>query len=260
VGSTGRLPWVTEQNQEGVMNPPENEREARIELAAAFRIAVQFDFHEGISNHFSMLVPGADDRFLINPFGLHFSEVTASSLAVVGVDGTPISGTAPDTGIGIHSPIHRLCPQAAVVLHTHQPWTTALAMQEELHLAPISQTSLQFTDRVVYEERYEGLADLDEGERLAKALGTDDVMFLRHHGILVAGRELGVAIDDLYMLEKAAQLQVLAGGLGTPTPIAPETIDRTRGQFTGQGMLEWGRMHWAALLRMLEKTQPDFKD
>ena len=242
------------------MNPPVDEREARIELAAAFRMAVAFDFHEGVSNHFSMLIPGRQDRFLINPIGLHFSEVTASSLAIVEVDGTPVSGVAPATGIGIHAPIHRLCPQASVVLHTHQPWTTALAMQDELHLAPISQTSLQFTDRVVYDERYEGLADLDEGERLAKVLGEHEVMFLRHHGILVAGRELGVAMDDLYMLEKAAQLQVLASGLGPLTPIRAETIDRTRGQFTGEGMLEWGRMHWAAMLRMVEKTQPDFAD
>ena len=242
------------------MNPPVDEREARIELAAAFRMAVAFDFHEGVSNHFSMLIPGREDRFLINPLGLHFSEVTASSLAIVEVDGTPVSGIAPATGIGIHAPIHRLCPQAAVVLHTHQPWTTALAMQDELHLAPISQTSLQFTDRVVYDERYEGLADLDEGERLAKVLGEHEVMFLRHHGILVAGRELGAAMDDLYMLEKAAQLQVLASGLGPLTPIRAETIDRTRGQFTGEGMLEWGRMHWAAMLRMVEKTQPDFAD
>ena len=166
---------------------------------------------------------------------------------------------APATGIGIHAPIHRLCPQATVVLHTHQPWTTALATQEDLHLAPISQTSLQFTDRVVYDERYEGLADLDEGERLAKVLGEAEVMFLRHHGILVAGRELGAAIDDLYMLEKAAQLQVLASGLGPLTPIGAETIERTRGQFA-DGMIEWGRMHWAALLRMLERTQPDFRD
>ena len=241
------------------MNPPADEREARIELAAAFRVAVMFDFHEGISNHFSMLVPGRDDRFLINPLGLHFSEITASSLAVVGVDGTPIRGVAPPTGIGIHAPIHRLCPQAAVVLHTHQPWTTALAMHDELHLAPVSQTSLQFTDRVVYDERYEGLADLDEGERLAKVLGQADVMFLRHHGILVAGRELGAAVDDLYMLEKAAQLQVLAAGLGPLTPIRAETIERTRAQFA-EGMIEWGRMHWAALLRMVEREQPDFRD
>jgi ribulose-5-phosphate 4-epimerase/fuculose-1-phosphate aldolase len=242
------------------MNPPDDEREARIELAAAFRIAVQFDFHEGVSNHFSMLMPGREDRFLINPLGLHFSEVTASSLAVVDVDGTQISGVAPSTGIGIHAPIHRLCPQASIVLHTHQPWTTALAMQDDLHLAPISQTSLQFTDRVVYDERYEGLADLDEGERLAKVLGEHEVMFLRHHGILVAGRELGAAMDDLYMLEKAAQLQVLASGLGALTSIRAETIERTRGQFTGDGMLEWGRLHWAAMLRMVERTQPDFKD
>jgi ribulose-5-phosphate 4-epimerase/fuculose-1-phosphate aldolase len=241
------------------MNPPTDEHEARMELAAAFRVAVMFDFHEGISNHFSMLVPGHDDRFLINPFGLHFSEITASSLAVVGVDGTPISGVAPPTGIGIHAPIHRLCPQAAVVLHTHQPWTTALAMHDDLHLAPISQTSLQFTDRVVYDERYEGLADLDEGERLAKVLGEAEIMFLRHHGILVAGRELGAAIDDLYMLEKAAQLQVLASGLGSPTSIRAETIERTRAQFA-EGMIEWGRMHWAALLRMVEREQPDFRD
>lgn len=241
------------------MNPPADEREARVELAAAFRIAVMFDFHEGIANHFSMLVPGRDDRFLINPFGMHFSEITASSLAVVGVDGAPISGTAPPTGIGIHAPIHRLCPHAAVVLHTHQPWTTALAMHDDLHLAPISQTSLQFTDRVVYDERYEGLADLDEGERLAKVLGEAEVMFLRHHGILVAGPELGVAMDDLYMLEKAAQLQVLATGIGPPTPIRDDTIERTRAQFA-EGRIEWGRMHWAAMMRRVERVQPDFRD
>ena len=242
------------------MNPPMEEREARIELAAAFRIAVLFDFHEGISNHFSMLIPGREDRFLINPFGLHFSEVTATSLAVVDIDGSPVSGIAPATGIGIHAPIHRLCPQAAVVLHTHQPWTAALAMKDDLHLAPISQTSLQFTDRVVYDERYEGLADLDEGERLAKALGDAEVMFLRHHGILVAGRELGAAMDDLYMLEKAAQLQVLSAGFGPLKPIRGETIERTRSQFVGDGMIEWGRMHWAAMMRMVERTQPDFRD
>jgi ribulose-5-phosphate 4-epimerase/fuculose-1-phosphate aldolase len=119
---------------------------------------------------------------------------------------------------------------------------------------------MQFLDRVVYDEHYAGLADLDEGERLSKILGEAEVMFLRHHGILVAGRELGVAIDDLYMLEKAAQLQVLASGLGPLTPIAEATIEATRGQFTGQGMLEWGRLHWAALLRMLDRTQPDYRD
>ena len=132
-------------------------------------------------------------------------------------------------------------------------------MHDDLHLAPISQTSLQFTDRVVYDERYEGLADLDEGERLAKVLGEAEVMFLRHHGILVAGQELGVAMDDLYMLEKAAQLQVLASGLGPLTPIRGDTIERTRVQFA-DGMVEWGRMHWAAMLRMVERSQPDFRD
>jgi ribulose-5-phosphate 4-epimerase/fuculose-1-phosphate aldolase len=241
------------------VNPPIDEREARMELAAAFRLAVNFEFHEGISNHFSMLIPGRDDRFLINPLGLHFSEVTASSLAVVDVDGTVVSGSPPPTGVGIHSPIHRLCSQARVVLHTHQPWSTALAMKERLELVPISQTSLQFTGRIAYDEEYHGLADLDEGERLAKALGTDEVMLMRHHGVLVAGSELGAAFDDLYMLEKAAQLQVLASGLGPLTPIAADIIDETRQEMVS-GLTEWGRMHWAALLRMLDRTQPDFRD
>ena len=241
------------------MNPPIDEREARIELAAAFRLAVMFDFHEGISNHFSMLIPGQDERFLINPFGLHFSEITASSLAVVDTDGNQINGTAPSTGIGIHAPIHRLCPQARVVLHTHQPWSTALAMKDELALAPISQTSLQLIDRMAYDEEYHGLADLEEGERLAKVLGTAEVMLLRHHGVLVAGAELGSAFDDLYMLEKAAQLQVLASGLGPLTPIAAEVIDRTRTSLA-DGLADWGRVHWAALLRMVERTQPDVRD
>jgi ribulose-5-phosphate 4-epimerase/fuculose-1-phosphate aldolase len=241
------------------MNPPMDEREARVELAAAFRLAVMFDYHEGISNHFSMLIPGREDRYLINPFGLHFSEVTASSLAVVDIDGTPISGTPPDTGVGIHSPIHRLCSQAKVILHTHQPWSSALAMKQDLELVPISQTSLQFSGRITYDEEYHGLADLNEGERLAKVLGTNDVMLLRHHGVLVAGPELGAAFDDLYMLEKAAQLQVLASGLGTLTPIDPKIIEDTR-EGIQTGLNEWGRSHWAALLRMLEKSQPDFRD
>ncbi len=236
-----------------------DEREARVELAAAFRLAVMFDFHEGISNHFSMLIPGREDRFLINPLGLHFSEVTASSLAVVDIEGTPISGTAPPTGIGIHSPIHRLCAQAGVVLHTHQPWSTALAMKDELELVPISQTSLQFVGRIAYDEEYHGLADLNEGERLAKVLGEHDVMLMRHHGVLVAGTELSSAFDDLYMLEKAAELQVLASGLGTLTPIDPEVIEATREEFSS-GMAGWARLHWAALLRMVERTQPDFRD
>jgi len=241
------------------MAPAMDEREARVELAAAFRLAVMFDYHEGISNHFSMLIPGREDRFLINPLGLHFSEVTASSLAVVDIEGTPISGTAPPTGIGIHSPIHRLCAQAGVVLHTHQPWSTALAMMDQLEVVPISQTSLQFVGRIAYDEEYHGLADLDEGERLAKVLGQHEVMLMRHHGVLVVGRELSSAFDDLYMLEKAAELQVLASGLGTLTPIDPEVIEATREEFSS-GMTEWARLHWAALLRMVERTQPDFRD
>ena len=241
------------------MAPAMDEREARVELAAAFRLAVMFDFHEGISNHFSMLIPGREDRFLINPLGLHFSEVTASSLAVVDIEGTPISGTAPPTGIGIHSPIHRLCAQAGVVLHTHQPWSTALAMKDELELVPISQTSVQFVGRIAYDEEYHGLADLDEGERLAKVLGPHEVMLMRHHGVLVVGRELSVAFDDLSMLEKAAELQVLASGLGSLTPIDPEVVEATRERFSGD-MIEWARLHWAALLRMVERTQPDFRD
>ena len=241
------------------MNPPMDEREARVELAAAFRLAVMFDYHEGISNHFSMLIPGREDRFLINPFGLHFSEVTASSLAVVDIDGNAISGTAPPTGVGIHSPIHRLCSQARVVLHTHQPWSSALAMKDELEVVPISQTSLQFVGRIAYDEEYHGLADLNEGERLAKVLGTSEVMLMRHHGVLVAGAELASAFDDLFMLEKAAQLQVLTSGLGPLTPIAPQVIEETRGAII-DGLAEWGRLHWAALLRMVERTQPDFRD
>ena len=241
------------------MNPPMDEREARVELAAAFRLAVMFDYHEGLSNHVSMLIPGREDRFLINPFGLHFSEVTASSLAVVDIDGNAISGTAPPTGVGIHSPIHRLCSQARVVLHTHQPWSSALAMKDELEVVPISQTSLQFVGRIAYDEEYHGLADLNEGERLAKVLGTSEVMLMRHHGVLVAGAELASAFDDLFMLEKAAQLQVLTSGLGPLTPIAPQVIEETRGAII-DGLAEWGRLHWAALLRMVERTQPDFRD
>src|SRR5688572_8605760 len=137
---------------------PATVREARIDLAAALRSAERQGFSEGICNHFSFVVPGCHDRFLINPQGRHWREITASSLLLVGSDGALIEGAAPPepTAYYIHWRLHRAAPQARCVLHTHMPWTTALTLLEEPDLLPLGQTSLMFYERVGYDPDYNG--------------------------------------------------------------------------------------------------------
>src|SRR5436853_4232908 len=151
------------------------EWQARVDLAAAHRLAVKHGFDEGIFNHFTLAVPGKGDRYYQIPFGLHWSEVTASCLMEVGYDGEVLSGEGEveRSAFCIHAPIHRLYAQQACVLHTHMPFATALARLEEPRLAALRQTEIAFLDTIAYDDEYSGLAlDPAEGERLAHALRT----------------------------------------------------------------------------------------
>ncbi len=177
---------------------PDAERQARVELAACYRLAERFGLNEGIDNHMTLLVPGHTDRFLLAPFGMHWSEVKASDFMVVDFSGRVVSGqgSVEDTALYIHQPVHRLSPQGQCVLHTHMPYATALCMLENPRLEMAVQTALGFYDDVAYDDSYNGLAyDVAEGERMARALGDKSVLMLANHGVLVVGKTVPQAFE-----------------------------------------------------------------
>src|SRR5450631_4513114 len=205
----------------------ETERHARVDLAACYRLADRFGLNEGIDNHLTLLLPGHSDRFLLAPFGMHWSEVTASDFLVVDFNGRVLAGqgSVEDTALYIHQPVHRLSPQGRCVLHTHMPYATALCMLENPRLEMAVQSALGFYDDVAYDCNYNGLAfDESEGERLARALGPKSVLMMGNHGVLVVGRSIAQAFERLYFLERAAQAQVLALSTGRPLRLIPDSI------------------------------------
>ena len=242
----------------------EAQRRARIDLAACHRLAVHFGFNEGIDNHMTMLVPGTTDRFYLAPFGLLWSEVKASDLLEVSLDGRLLAGRGliEDTALYIHAAAHRLAPRARCVLHTHMPYATALGMLAGGQLETASQSAIGFHDDVAYAD-YNGLAvDFAEGERMARALGTKSVLMLRNHGVLVIGESLAEAFERLYFLERACQAQVLALSTGRALAVLPEPVIRaTLGQFAGcasVGGQNRAQLHFEALKRLLDRQQADY--
>ena len=241
------------------------ERQARVELAACYRLADRFGLNEGIDNHLTLLVPGCADRFLLAPFGMHWSEVKASDFMVVDFSGKVVSGqgSVEDTALYIHQPVHRLSPQGRCVLHTHMPYATALCMLENPRLEMAVQSALGFYDDVAYDFNYNGLAyDVSEGERMARALGDKSVLMLANHGVLVVGATVPIAFERLYFLERAAQAQVLALSTGRPLRLIPEAvIQKTVAQF-GTGAEVGGRdradQHFDALKRVLDRGASDY--
>src|SRR3954464_2036593 len=186
-------------------------RQAKVHLAAALRPAVLHGLEEGIDNHFTVTVPGHEDRYLILPFGLHWSEARASDMVVFDESGKTLEGEGVIelSAQCIHAPIHRICG-TRVVMHTHQTWAVALNMLKNNRLVPASQTAAFFHGHVAYDDTYAGTADvLEEGERLARIIGNKHVLFMKNHGVLVTGSTVAVAYRRLYKLERVDREQVL---------------------------------------------------
>jgi ribulose-5-phosphate 4-epimerase/fuculose-1-phosphate aldolase len=242
--------------------------QARVDLAAAHRLADRQGFSEGIFNHFTLAVPGSDDRYLQIPFGLHWSEVTASCLMEVGFDGRLLTGAGDieQSAFCIHAPIHRLIPSAACVLHTHMPFASALSRLEESRIEAIGQTEIGFLGCVAYDQEYTGLAlDPAEGERLAAVLGPDNkVLFMANHGVLVVGETVAEAYDRLYYLERACQVQLYAMWTGRRLKhVPPETVEHTLRQYAAAALYQRKpscEHHFAALKRLLDRDEPDYSD
>jgi ribulose-5-phosphate 4-epimerase/fuculose-1-phosphate aldolase len=228
----------------------------RVDLAAAFHLAAANHLHEAIANHFSAVLP--DGRhFLVNPFGLHFSEITASNLIVCDFDGHVVRGEGEPSASAhhIHAPVHRLVPRARVLLHTHQPYATALTMVAGGRLEWALHTSCRFYGRVAYDTDYDGVALADSvGERLAQALGEADVLFMGNHGVITAAPTVAQAFDDLYFVERAAQTQILAMSTGLPLATLDEALVRQVAEQTRHERFELGYIerHFAAQKRLLD--------
>ena len=236
------------------------ERAMRVDLAAAFRLAVRLDLHEGVCNHFSAMLPDGK-TFLLNRYGLHWSEVSASNLLALDGAGNVLEGEGEieKTAFYIHSRIHLGNPRATCVLHTHMPYATALTLLENGRLEMVEQNALRFHDDIAYDDEYNGLVvDNAEGDRLARVLGAKRVMFLANHGVIVVGPTVAEAFDAMYYLERACRLQVLARSMGGQfRPVRPEVIEQTYKMICADTP-KYAGAHFEALKRILDREEPAY--
>jgi len=236
------------------------ERAARIDLAAAFRLAARMDLHEGVCNHFSLMLADGK-RFLLNRYGLHWSEVTASNLLALDAEGNVLEGEGEfeKTAFYIHSRIHLANPRAACVLHTHMPYATTLTLIENGRLEMVEQNALRFHDDIAYDDTYNGLVvDHAEGDRLARVLGRKRVLFLANHGVIVVGPTVAEAFDSLYYLERACRLQVLARSMGAkPRAVRAEVVRETYRMILADAP-KYAGAHFGALKRILDREEPGY--
>lgn len=239
---------------------------AREDLAAAYRLCVRFGFNEGIDNHLSLAVPGEDDRFLLIPYGLHWSEVTASNLVVVDGEGTVVEGEGflEPTAFFIHAAIHKARPDAKCVMHTHMPHALALTMIEGGRLEMADQNALRYWGRTAYDDAYGGLAlDWEEADRIAATMGDAEILFMANHGVTVARPSVAAAWEDLYYLEQACRAQVLAMSTGRPLKkisdnMAADVVAKIRAESLGRAA-NYDR-HLEALKRVLDREGQNFRD
>lgn len=210
------------------MNTPENERQLRVDLAAAFRILHRLDMHESVANHLSAAVSDDGRQFIMNRRWIHFSNVTASNLQFLDADDESVlrGDSAPDISAWhIHSSIHRLCPGARVILHAHPAYATALSTLKDPSILPIDNNTSRFYERVAYDQSFGGIANSEEeGARIAESLQGKSVLMMGNHGATVIGETVAEAFEELYYLEKACKTMILAYSSGQPLNILSEEL------------------------------------
>jgi len=237
-------------------------RGARAELACAYRLFAALGWHELIYNHISLRVPGRHDRFLLNPFGLMYREITASSLVEVDLDGRPSDPGAPPinpAGFVVHAAVHRARPDAACVMHTHTSAGMAVACQRD-GLRMLSFPSLFYAGRIAYHD-FEGITlDTDECGRLAADLGPHNAMILRNHGLLTCGPTVADAFAELYHLQRACEVQIAAQSAGAPLVVpADEIAAKAARQFDATARAgDQNRLLFAAMRRWMDALDPGY--
>ena len=227
----------------------------RDQLALALRAAAHHGFGEGVCNHCIVALPGRGDVFLLNPRGLMWSEVQAADIVMIDATGRKLAGrhAVEPTAMFIHGAIHRIAGKTCV-LHSHMPHATALTLTSDRGLdTTLSQNAMRFHGRVAIDPHYNGLAlDEAEGERIARALGDADVAFLGNHGVVVCGERVDYAYDDLYYLERACEVQVIAQSTGRALqPVAATIAARVAEQVNGERLQS--ELFFSALRRTLPR-------
>ncbi len=239
------------------------EWEARIDLAAFYRLIAHFRLTDTIYTHISMRVPGDEEAFLINPFGLLYEEVTASSLVKITAEGEilydPTGFGVNQGGFVIHGAIHAARPDVNSILHTHTRAGVAVSAQED-GLLPISQHAAQLVGQISYHD-FEGIAvDLEERKRLVADLGENYIMILRNHGLLTAGRTVGETFQLMLFLERACEIQIAALSGNAPVrSITQDALDATEQAMAKYFDGDYTR-DWTAMLRLVDRIGPDFRD
>lgn len=242
----------------------EHEWQARLHLAACYRLVDVYGWTSVVYNHITLRIPGTD-HLLINPFGMRYDEIRASDLIVIDIEGNPISSSewpVNQAGYVIHSTIHKARPDLHCVLHTHEPYSQALCAVDS-PVIPVTQEGCQFYERVGYHP-FEGIVlDGSEGPRLVKALGEKNhTLVLKNHGLITAGPSPTWAFVRHYAFIRNAQVQLTAMAAGPLTRIDPDVMAKTREQFEGgsaQAGAKERHPEWPALLRLIDRRDPTWK-
>jgi ribulose-5-phosphate 4-epimerase/fuculose-1-phosphate aldolase len=240
-----------------------DEWQVRVDLAAAYRLVSLYGWDDLIFTHISARVPGPEHHFLINPYGMMFNEITASSLVKIDLDGRKIDNSphlVNPAGFTIHSAVHAAREDALCVMHLHTDYGIAVSAQKD-GLLPISQQALLALSSLAYHD-YEGLA-LNEAEkpRLVADLGNKQHMILKNHGLLTVGRSAAEAFLSMFLLERACKIQILAqSGGGELTRVPNEIIELVGKQQNAVTVGQGAQLTWPGLLRLLDKIDPSYRD
>ncbi len=240
------------------------EWQTRVDLAACYRLIAHYGMSDLVYNHISARVPGDERHFLINAYGMLYEEMSASSLVKVDLDGRIVLDPGSGYGINqagfvIHSAVHKGRPDLGCVIHTHSIAGMAVSALD-CGLLPITQTAMYFDGVGMHE--YESVAiDMAEQQRLLRDLGDRKAMILRNHGLLAVGASIPEAFTNMFWLERACQAQVAAMACNTKLHFpAPDVIEKTHHLYRPETRRRWGPLEWPALLRMLDRRDPSFRE
>ena len=239
------------------------EREARINTAALYRLIALEGWDDLVGTHVSARIPGEEHRFLLNPYGMLFEEITASSLLTIDLEGNQLTEseyTYNRAGFTIHSAVHMHRPDAMYVVHLHTDYGIAVSCQVD-GLKPMNQTAIAVYSDLAYHD-YEGVAtNLAERERLVADLGDCNAMILRNHGTMACGPNAGGAWQAIFRLERACRYQILAESGGAQiTQLSQDMIDSRAGVTSTETLRKRGEFVWPALLRKLDRLDPSYRD
>ncbi|GAC1330334.1 MAG: class II aldolase/adducin family protein [Beijerinckiaceae bacterium] len=243
------------------------EWQARVDLAACYRLTALYDMSDMMANHISARVPGEENAFLINPYGMLYEEITASSLIKIDHHGNILA--QPDfgdlgygvnrAGFVIHSAVHEAKPDVACVIHTHT-WAGMAIASLEVGLLPLTQTAMRFA-KIGYHDYHGVVLDLAEKDELVNNLGDHNAMILRNHGLLTVGRTIAEAFNAMHRLEQSCKSQLAAMACGVKLNIVPhDVVEKTYMNYQPQVRRPFGVLEWPALLRKLDKIDPSYRN